>query len=70
MDADDEGKRHRALPAPRSVFPELITEEAETVEKQVYGAVADYGVEGLVNALLQKFVVAASNRHERILHCR
>ena len=41
VDAGDEGRRQRSVPAPRRVFPELITEEAESGEEQVYGAAAE-----------------------------
>ena len=45
VDAGDEGKRQRAVAAPRRVFPELITEEAELGEERVYGAAAELVVE-------------------------
>ena len=38
--ADDEGTRPRSMAAPRRVFPELITEDVELGEEQVYGAAA------------------------------
>ncbi|MCY3923599.1 MAG: hypothetical protein OXG27_14565 [Chloroflexi bacterium] len=37
----DAGKQHRPVNAPRRVFPELITEEAEPGEGQVYGAATE-----------------------------
>ena len=45
VDAYDGGKRQRSVAAPRRVFPELITEEAEPGEEQVYGAGAELVVE-------------------------
>ncbi len=41
VDAVDAGKHKRSVVTPRRVFPELITEEAEPGEKQVYGAAAE-----------------------------
>ncbi|MYF23438.1 MAG: hypothetical protein F4209_11965 [Chloroflexi bacterium] len=40
VDADDDGWPQSVVRPPRRVFPELITEEAETGEEQVYGAAA------------------------------
>ena len=45
MDAGDEGERLRPVTSHRRVFPELITEEEESVEEQVYGAAAETVVE-------------------------
>ena len=45
VDATDTGKHQRSVVAPRRVFPELITEEAEPGEEQVYGAAAELVVE-------------------------
>lgn len=45
VDSHDEGKQQRAVAAPRRDFPELITEEAEPGEEQVYGAAAELVVE-------------------------
>ena len=45
VDAGDRGSRPRSVAAPRRVFPELITEEAEPGEEQVYGAAAELVVE-------------------------
>ncbi len=44
-DAVEDGTRRRSEPHPRRVFPELITEEAEPGEEQVYGGAADVVVE-------------------------
>lgn len=38
VDGNDEGKRQRSVATPCRVFPELITEEEEAVEEQVYAA--------------------------------
>ena len=45
VDSHDEGKQRRSVAPPRRVFPELITEEAEPGEEQVYGAAADLVVD-------------------------
>ena len=45
VDSHDEGKQRRAVAAPRRDFPELITEEAEPGEEQVYGAAVELVVE-------------------------
>ncbi|MCY3570804.1 MAG: hypothetical protein OXH19_05630 [Chloroflexi bacterium] len=41
----DAGKPHRPVDAPRRVFPELITAQAEPGEEKVYGAAAELVVE-------------------------
>jgi hypothetical protein len=56
VDAGDYDTRQRSVVAPRRVFPELITAEAEPGEAQIHRAAAEL------------VVVAASNRRERILH--
>ena len=43
--AGDRARQQRSAAAPRRVFPELITEEAEPGEEQVYGAAAELVVE-------------------------
>ena len=45
VDAGDRGRQRRSVAPPRRVFPELITEEAEPGEEQVYGAAAELVVE-------------------------
>lgn len=45
VDADEEDEQQRSVVAPRRVFPELITDEAEPGEEQVYGAAAELVVE-------------------------
>ncbi|MCY4618421.1 MAG: hypothetical protein OXD50_07700 [Chloroflexi bacterium] len=44
-DDDDEGKQQRSVAAPRRVFPELITEDVEPGEGQVYGEATELVVE-------------------------
>ncbi len=41
VDAGHAVEQHRSMPAPRRVFPELITEDPEPGEEQVYGAAAE-----------------------------
>ena len=45
VDAGDNTGRQRSVAAPRRIFPELITEEAEPGEELVYGAAAELVVE-------------------------
>ncbi len=45
VDAEVDGEQPRSAVASRRVFPQLITEEAESVEEQVYGAAAELVVE-------------------------
>ncbi len=45
VDAGDRVRRRPSVAAPRRVFPELITEEEEPGEEQVYGAAAELVVE-------------------------
>lgn len=45
VSADDEEEQQRSVAAPRSVFPEVITDEAEPGEDQVYVAAAEFVVE-------------------------
>ena len=45
VDAGDRGRQRRSVAPPRRVFPELITEEAEPGEEQVYGAAAELVIE-------------------------
>ena len=45
VDAGHTVEQQRSVPAPRRVFPELITEQAEPGEEQVYGAAAELVVE-------------------------
>ena len=45
VDAGERGRQRRSAAPPRRVFPELITEEAEPGEEQVYGAAAEFVLE-------------------------
>ncbi|MYD74281.1 MAG: hypothetical protein F4Y11_08685 [Chloroflexi bacterium] len=45
VDAGPAVEQQRSVPPPRRVFPELITEQAELGEDQVYGAAAETVVE-------------------------
>ncbi len=45
VDAGDRGRQRPSVAVPRRIFPELITEEEEPGEEQVYGAAAELVVE-------------------------
>ena len=45
VDAGDRGRQGRSVAPPRRVFAELITEEPEPGEDQVYGAAAEVVVD-------------------------
>lgn len=46
VDAPDKVERRPTVPAPRRVFPELITEQADPGEEQVYGAGRNWSLSG------------------------
>ncbi|MXY87137.1 MAG: hypothetical protein F4209_08340 [Chloroflexi bacterium] len=45
VDTDDDGMQQRSADVPCHVFPELITEQSELGEEQIYGAAAEDAIE-------------------------